>query len=662
MATVAKKKRKPKKSSRSKKPAIKQLFSRLKEGDFKIPKNLRKAVVREMDQEERRFRTKVNSFHSKIVNPKASSNPFADQAKMPGFKSRLVELFDEKFQPKEFDMPDLLNPRKKVHSQLSKLIWLEKGQIQIPQTSTTPSELKESWRQTHVAPDQVKGYFDKGQVELKESGLDESNFQGSFPVDRQDGSLAGKYFPYPPSSFTRQMYVPDSWFMLARAAHAYNYNPMAKAGIDIKTAFIVGNGPRVLFNNNDALSVAWKEFEKDEDLVETLRTWCSMLGINGELFIEFYKDLTSGNPTVRSIDPGHVYDIITEPRDIRKVYGYRLMYQTQYQIYGEGAKGEQVPLSEWINETVTPDNILHTKVNVQENEKRGRSDLLAGMAVLQLFEDYIRYKVLRAIVEAAFVWDVEMTGADQEQIDSFLADESQVFPEPGSTRAHNENTKWSPLASTAGAASRDDVFEMLLTIFAVSINLPKEYMGASSSGSRANAITSSEPAVKAFQSRRRKLESLILRIVDFLAETKGIDYDPDQVEVTWDEIAPEDINKKIDRLYTEMDRDTFTKERIDEMIAKLEGVTNYDWNMEMANRLKEKTGGIAKSLADGSTPMTGSGIETPELGKPVVPATPAATPGAPGEKTAATSPATSGAPSSLSAQDKLDAKNQGKTL
>ncbi len=672
MTKTATRKPAKKKPTRKANPALDQFFERVKKGQFKFPRKLRRAVIKELDGEKKKFTGQVKDYALKIRKPANSSNPFEDVPKLPKFKSRFVELFNENYQPQNFDMPDLLNPRQKTKSQLGKVIWLEKGVSEVPATETTPAELHETaWRPAVLDPTQVGKYFDEKKTELKESdGFDYSSVNGSVPLT---GAMAGKYFPFPPNSFTRQMYIPDSWFMLARAAHCYNYNPLAKAMVDIKTSFIVGNGPTIIINDNPALSKCWKDFEKTEDFVETLRTWIMMLGVNGELFIEFYTNVL-GKPSVHSIDPGHVYEIITEPRDLRQVYGYKLMYQTQVQLFGTGAKGETVPLSEWIYETISPDNIMHIKTNVQENEKRGRSDLLPALAILQLFEDYIRYKVLRAIVEAAFVWDVKMTGADQDQIDSFLADEEQAFPTPGSTRAHNENTEWKSDGNQSGGSGRDEVFEMLLTIAAVSHNLPKEYVGASGSGSRANAITSTEPSVKAFQARRRKGESLIMRIIDFLASSNNIPYDPDQVECSWEEIAPEDVSKKIDRLYTEMDRDTFTKKRVDEMIAKLEGVSNYDWVKEIADRLIEKTSGPVKSLADGSpvtTPagagMAGTGLDQPEGGKPV--AAPAAAPapgspalGAPGTKTAATSPATSGAPSSLSAQDKLDVKKQGKTL
>jgi hypothetical protein len=660
----ARKKPRPKKS-----PALKQFLEMVKAGRFKFPRKLRQAVQREMNDEGRKIQKKVGSFYTKVMTPGYADNPFESMAKLPRHKSRLVELFDAEMKPRNFDMPDLMNPRKTHPGKLSQLIWLEKGLVAIPEVPANgdapakPAELRETeWRPTPVKLTEVAEYMKKGEAfraELRESNIEpDVNYQGNVPVEGM--SYGGKYFPYPPSSFTRQLYIPDQWYMLARAAHCYNYNPLAKAAVDIKTSFIVGNGPTVIINNNDQLDKLVKDFFKTEDFVETLRTWCSMLGINGELFVEFYRNQI-GNPTVHSVDPGHVYEIITQPRDIRQVLGLKLMYQTQMQIFGTGARGETVPLSEWIYETIPPDNIMHIKVNVQENEKRGRSDLLSCLAVLQLFEDYIRYKVLRSIVEAAFVWDVKMTGADQDQIDSFLTNDEAAMPPPGSTRAHNETIEWKPLANQTGGSGKDEVFEMLLTIVAVSTNLPKEYLGASSSGSRANAITSTEPSVKAFQARRRKLESLIMRIIDYLATSNAITYDPEQVEVSWEEIAPEDVNKKIDRLYTELDRNTFTKKRVDEMIAKLEGVTNYGWDKEMQNRLVEITTGITKSLEDGSPTgsTAGMGMDQPEAGKPVVAPTPAPV----GASATGPGPAgSSGIPSSLSADDRTAAHLHGEHL
>jgi len=152
-----------------------------------------------------------------------------------------------------------------------------------------------------------------------------------------------------------------------------------------------------------------------------------------------------------------------------------------------------------------------------------------------------------------------------------------------------------------------------------------------------------------------------MRIIDYLATSNAITYDPEQVEVSWEEIAPEDVNKKIDRLYTELDRNTFTKKRVDEMIAKLEGVTNYGWDKEMQNRLVEITMGITKSLEDGSPTgsTAGMGMDQPEAGKPVVAPTPAPV----GASATGPGPAgSSGIPSSLSADDRTAAHLHGEHL
>ena len=596
----------------------------VKESTVKIPprfpRKLRRKIMKELDQEKSRLEKKVLELYSKTQGRDPIPDYSKEAARTP--KRQPITLFGKGYEPNpenRFEYLNALTGRKEV-GQLVKVIWPERGRLEIPDGDKT--KLQESWKQVSLKPEQVKKYFkDNAQrIELKEVGWndwDDMDFNGQVPV-----AQVGKYFPYPPSSFTRQMYQPDQWFMLARCAHAYNYNPLAKAGVDIKNNFVVGTGPRVIIKNPQ-LKSAWAQFEKDEDFIETLRTWSNMSIQNGELFVEFFTD-QKGNPTVRSIDPGHVYDTITEPRDIRKVYGYKLMYQTQYQIFGEGARGEQVPLSQWIYETVKPDNIMHLKFNVQENEKRGRSDLLPVLAICQLFEDYIRYKVIRAIVLAAFVWDAKLENADQAEIDAFLAEQGNM-PPPLSVRAHNERVTWE-VQQHAGAAAggRDDVFEMLVNLFAVGIGVPKEYMGAGDHSTRSSAITSTEPAVKEFMARQHKIETLVLRIVDYLAQTKGIQYEPDDVEVAWPEIAPENIKEKVERLYEELLNNTFTKQRVDEMIAKEEGVSNYDWTEEMQNRLAELTQGITKSLADGSTPIINPSTISPSTAGPKTGTTPTA--------------------------------------
>jgi len=568
----------------------------------RIPRKVRRQMLRAVDKQGKSLEKKIKEtmgIYHKVVQGK----DIEALHKKPEFPHRKVQFFNEGMLKPEGVAWENPITGKRERARLDRMIVLETTKLKVPKTDTTEATEGEKYEQRTLRRADVTKYMSKALADVKKIAKDNGCAElmescgGWSDLGVQDWNLLqsttkpGQTLPYPPGPYTRQLYIPDQWLMLSNAARAYNYNPLAKAGIDTKTSFVVGTGPRIIIKN-PALMEFWKEFERREDLLETITTWTSMLAQNGELFVEFFLNKMN-EPTMRSIDPGTVYEIITEPRDIRQVYGYRLMYQTQYQIFGEGAKGEQVPLSEWIYETIKPDNVIHVKVNVQENEKRGRSDLLSVLWVCDLLEEYMRYKIVRAMVECAFAWDVTLTNGDQSDIDTFLNDENAAFPKPNSTYVHNESVKREPIQFTGAASStgRDGVFEMLVTIFAAGVRIPKEYMGVSEGGTRATAITSTEPSVKEVELRRHKIETVLLRLVDFVAKSKGVEYKHEEVEVSWPEIAPENASEKIRNLFMLMDRTMMSEQRVAEMATKELGITNYDFMKELDDIANEMAGG-----------------------------------------------------------------------
>ena len=410
------------------------------------------------------------------------------------------------------------------------------------------------------------------------------------------GAANGKYLPYQPSPVTRQIYIQDLWKMLARAAELSNYNPLAKALIHVKSAFTIGKGPKIIISPKDVQDStvtakaqdAWDDYAERVKFGTKLANRDRMLTTNGEFFNEFY--LTKENkPIAKSIDPGTVYDIVAEPRDIDIIYGIVLMYSTRYQTFTKGAKGESVPVSEFIFETIPPDNVVHIKINVQENEMRGRSDLLPVMNICDWFMDYLKFKVLQAWVHAAFTWDVEMKNAEQGDVDSMSANLSASTPPPMSYNVHNDQVKWTPMQANATAGgSKSGIFEEIVTAACCGFMMPTEYVGLSVGGNRATSITKTEPSVKVFNERRAVWEPAIKKEVAFVvSQVTGIQLDDADIELSWDEIAPENVTERITNLMIGLVNKSITKQRFDTMYAKLMEIGSYDWDKEQENIVQE---------------------------------------------------------------------------
>ncbi|MDE2104061.1 MAG: hypothetical protein KGL39_42885 [Patescibacteria group bacterium] len=438
------------------------------------------------------------------------------------------------------------------------------------------------------------------------------------------GTANGKYLPYQPGPYTRQIYIQDQWLMLARAAELVNYNPLAKAGIHIKSAFTIGKGPKIIISPKQVqdgkatvkAQEAWDEYSERVKFGTNLANRDRMLSTNGEFFNEFY--LTKDNkPISKSIDPGTVYDIVAEPRDIDIIYGLVLMYPTRYQTYTQGAKGERVNVSEFVFETIPPDNVVHLKINVQENEMRGRSDLLPVMNICDWFMDYLKYKVLQAWVHSAFAWDITMKNAEQSDVDAMSTNENATAPAPMSTYVHNDQVERKPLQAASGQGGmRSSIFEEIVTSFCCGIMVPTEYVGLSTTGNRATSVTKTEPSVKVFNERRAVWDPAIKREVQFVVKNQtGIELDESDIELSWDEIAPENVTERITNLLIGLVNKSITKQRFDTMYAKLMEIGSYDWDKEQENIIME----MAKD------PMIANAVKAVPTKPPFTTQTPSAT-------------------------------------
>jgi hypothetical protein len=406
------------------------------------------------------------------------------------------------------------------------------------------------------------------------------------------GAANGKYLPYQPGPYTRQLYIQDQWVMLSRAAELVNYNPLAKAGIYIKSAFTIGKGPKIIVSPPiEGDSTAQKAWDNYSERVKHGTKLCNrdrMLSTNGEFFQEYCKTQQK-KPITKSIDPGTVYDIVAEPRDIDQIYGIVMMYPTRYQTFTQGAKGERVNVSEFVFETIPPDNVTHIKINVQENEMRGRSDLLPVMNLCDWFMDYLKFKILQAWVHSAFAWDITMKNAEQTDVDAMSENENAVAPAPMSTYVHNDMVERKPLQATGTQGSgKAGIFEELVTAFCTGILVPTEYVGLATTGNRATSVTKTEPAVKVFGERRQVWEPAIKKEVQFVVrEETGIELDESDIEVAWDEIAPENISERIQDLLVGLVNKSITKKRFDTMYAKLLDINSYDWKKEQDDIVQE---------------------------------------------------------------------------
>jgi len=320
---------------------------------------------------------------------------------------------------------------------------------------------------------------------------------------------------------------------------------------------------------------------------------------------------------VRVVDNSTIWEIITSPEDIEDVKGYWVQFPTQYQLFGVGAKGEKVPLQEYIVRNMPPDSLIGLKANVDENEKRGRSDLLPGLAILAYNDDFIRAKVLRAIMESSYVWDVEVQTGDSTDVDREAGKETN-FPPPGSSYFHNAGIKRT-LSGFSGAASSgiSGVGEEIINQYSLAVEVPKEFFGSAGHTNKASALTATAPFTKSIQFYQKEDETFLRRFIKWWLVASGRPANS-KFEVIYPEIAPADMDKKVQTIVLAQTNGYLAKETAATLTAKEINYTTFDWQAEKAKIDAEKKEEMNSDPVMGILPNQ----HKPSSGLPPLPAMP----------------------------------------
>lgn len=392
-----------------------------------------------------------------------------------------------------------------------------------------------------------------------------------------------EYTPLFSGYFYKQMYLYDYQLMNTKAFWFKNYSGIAKAIIDMTRSFVIGEGYSLTIKDKNAEKV-WEEYEERTDIKNKIKVWCDEISTFGESFIK--RVPTSAGIDHVSIEPSTVWEIVTDPENIKDVKFYWQMYPTQYQIISDG----DTPTSKYVMNHIPPEQIIHKKINCTSFEKRGRSDLLAAMYYLKMFDKYVQAKLGRAISEMSYYWDVTIKG-DATDVANYLASNSSITDvPPGSENVHNEALERKPMAPSLSPSSNDEVAKWIMSYIALSVNIPYSWFAMADSGgeSKASAVVKTEPVVRKMTERRKIIESILKEIFKDVMIENGLDPDT-HVEFNFPDMVVDDRSKKIADIITVTQAGYFSKKTSANMVAQQLDVTEYDYDLELSQIKKEST-------------------------------------------------------------------------
>ena len=373
--------------------------------------------------------------------------------------------------------------------------------------------------------------------------------------------------------------IPSTYLELHNACYeAYNANPLAFAVVEITTSFVLGKGVTVAARVPEVQRVLM-DFWNDADNHMDTRVYslCTELSLYGEQFIRFFVNPYNGRVKIRQVDPSVIDQIETNPDDIetplrfhRRPLGPSASYpgdpvaQTLAPF-----SSKPVPLgpisraSVGHDQSITspPERVPHSRqgsygnfegewfkagsevmqfcINKVSNAKRGKSDLATLLPWLRRYKDWLTDRVRINKYKGAFLWDVELKGADKKTVDRKKM-EYAYPPEPGSVVIHNEAEQWSAVKPEINANDVSADGRAIKLMVAVGAQLPEHFLSDGDYGNRATAAEMGLPTFLKFQRRQHIMRSMLGAILDrVLLEARKVGTLPDNIDMQYDIIFPE---------------------------------------------------------------------------------------------------------------------------
>ncbi|GCF09561.1 hypothetical protein KDI_31250 [Dictyobacter arantiisoli] len=298
---------------------------------------------------------------------------------------------------------------------------------------------------------------------------------------------------------------------------AWHANPLAAAIIEMTLSFVLGRGVIVEASNKKVqrlLRSFWDDPANRMD--ERVYTLCQELALYGEIFVRFFVNAYDGSVKIRMIDPSLIDVIETDPEDVETPLRFHRRPVGQVADTATILSDPQL-LAEPLNMDgvwfTAGSEVMQFAINKVSNAKRGRSDLATLLPWLRRYKDWLTDRVRINKYKAAFLWDVQLTGADKKTIDRKRMEYSYP-PEPGSVLLHNEAEKWTAVQPAINANDASEDGRALKLMIAVGAGLPEHYLSDSSQGNRATAAEMGLPALLRFQRRQNVMKTILRTILD----------------------------------------------------------------------------------------------------------------------------------------------------
>ncbi len=155
-------------------------------------------------------------------------------------------------------------------------------------------------------------------------------------------------------------------------------------------------------------------------------------------------------------------------------------------------------------------------VNKARTASRGVSDLFAIGDYLDGYDKMLFGLIDRVGFSNAFIWDVLLKGATEENIQQWLKE--QRPPRPGSVRAHNEQVEWKTVAPDLNAQDFNEAARTIKNMNLAGAGFPEHWFAEGGNVNRASALEMGDPTLKTLVERQGFTAFMIRQVIEFVID------------------------------------------------------------------------------------------------------------------------------------------------
>lgn len=314
------------------------------------------------------------------------------------------------------------------------------------------------------------------------------------------------------------------------AYYLYVTNPIAHRIIDMTRDFVVGDGAQYDAEDErvkEVLDKHWNDPVNHWDIKQFNKV--KELFLYGEQIYPVFVNEITGHVRLGYIDPLNVEQILPDPgnpeilRTVVLKTGKEIALKQRNPDTGRLALVPKKTLK-IINVDGNPrsptfgkltGDCFYFAMNKASNATRGFSELLHLSDWIDAYDQLLFTSMERLMFLRAFLWDIQLEGADEAAIKAKRKDLSMNPPKPGAWMVHNEKEKWTAVTPDLKATEHTAEEEKVRSLILGGAGMPPHWFGEGSDVNKATALAMDTPVFRMLKARQRYIRFMFEHIFRF---------------------------------------------------------------------------------------------------------------------------------------------------